>query len=370
VLPNDRDNDGIPDQREEQLLARFRPYFRFTKGENYRPSSAIWQLFGADLRTGGWTPQVGGRPPLTPGCGQPANDNEFRTDWRTVLTCTGGRSDLWRIQRQSGYHININDDRRSGGSWSGVQQSRTQPGLYGHVVPLGKFIKIEYWQFFGYSGVDITGWDHEGDWDTVQLLYDPATDRIRATTHYAHGDAIFFDLSLATSRKNLGNHMVMVSRKPSGLSLDQSTHALWNTADTFYEPRPGEDHVVVYVERNSHEFWPTSLGYAIGAGEHTGDCPCYLAPYDPGAPLNLGEADYPLTDEAHIILRFNGYWGAWHHFGLPPKYRVNNPPGPVLHNEWTWPRNSNLVYRIPLPEFSDELDPMVALAFGGTPKPA
>ncbi len=63
-------------------------------------------------------------------------------------------------------------------------------GLYGHVVRANQnyqrgkiqqeddtytYYKIEYWQFFGYNRVGVPGdfGDQEGDWATVQLLYDP-----------------------------------------------------------------------------------------------------------------------------------------------------------------------------------------------------
>src|SRR5690349_5319235 len=55
VATADRDGDGIPDVTEEMLLRRYRPYYRFSKGdggdETYRPADPIAQLSNAQLRT-------------------------------------------------------------------------------------------------------------------------------------------------------------------------------------------------------------------------------------------------------------------------------------------------------------------------------
>ena len=40
------------------------------------------------------------------------------------------------------------------------------------------FYKIEYWQFFGYSSNNkpLDQGDHEGDWDTLQVIFKPANE--------------------------------------------------------------------------------------------------------------------------------------------------------------------------------------------------
>jgi hypothetical protein len=103
----------------------------------------------------------------------------------------------------------------------------------------------------------------------------------------------------------------------------------------FYVDADGYVHVVVYIERDGHEFWPTEEGDVRGANEHNGKGLSYLVAYDNRRPLNLGEVDYPLSENAKIIMRFNGFWGCWH-------WAVgNNPPrSPSLHKYWTWPMGS------------------------------
>jgi len=46
----DLDHDSISDRKEEELLAKFRPYLLYTKGEDYPPCDAIWYVRHSSLK--------------------------------------------------------------------------------------------------------------------------------------------------------------------------------------------------------------------------------------------------------------------------------------------------------------------------------
>lgn len=339
----DKDEDGIDDAKEEELLKRFRPYYKFSKKgdkhENYRPSDAIYQLRWSQLKNSDWPP--GSEPDTVKNCGD-EKESYHITPPKRILDCLDGKLDLLKNSKKTSYYLNISDSKRKGPEWPDAIAHA--PGLYGHVVKSGNLIKIEYWQFFGYSGQDVTGGDHEGDWCTLQLYYDPATDKLVKTEHWAHGKGIAFDLTKTKNIVDLGNNFFEY-RGPNYNSDPGSLH--WDYKKAKEQPRypsgfqnntvrfykiNNELHPVVYIERDAHEFWPTEHGSFPFANEHNGNGTSYLVAYIPGK-INLGEIKNPLSEEAEIILRYNGFWGCYHHKGNDP------PPGPTLHCQWTFPSN-------------------------------
>jgi hypothetical protein len=108
---------------------------------------------------------------------------------------------------------------------------------------------------------------------------------------------------------------------------DEVAKAQNNLVRFFKDPQTREfSHPVVYIENGSHEFYPSENWTYYGSPNHNGKSYHYLT----STPPNLGEIDYPLheTDEADVVLWFNGYWGAYGNYNDPP-------PGPVLHKNWT-----------------------------------
>jgi hypothetical protein len=93
---------------------------------------------------------------------------------------------------------------------------------------------------------------------------------------------------------------------------------------------------VVYIEYGTHEYWPSEKWSYEYVPKHGGDSYKYLT----ANPQNLGEVEHPRINEAEIILRFNGYWGAYGNHNDPP-------PGPALHKTWVWPATSTLRCIIP-----------------------
>jgi len=350
----DNDHDGLDDELEEEMLRRYRPYYKFSlvpasgvrpeRRERYWPCDALEQVKRAQLMESDW--DAGGDAPRIVKIG-PAPHHLL--DPAKLLTCVDGRTDLTKTPQKTRYHLNVEDDARFG---PGPDEARAQaPGLYGHVVPLGGddegLIKIEYWQYFAYSGVDISGGDHEGDWCTVQLWFDPHAHKLVRTGHYAHGREMLFHLRYPPNPVAVPGEPGMVEYRGPNYSLNPGSlrydHAAFQDNTVRFVKDGDDEHVVVYIERDSHEFWPTDRGSYPFTNEHNGRGLSYLTAYE--HPLNLGEVEAPLSSEARVVLGYNGYWGCWHHPWNEP------PPGPALHREWAWPASSALKPRIPDVDF-------------------
>jgi len=344
AVSNDRDEDEISDKVEERLLERYRPFYKFSKKggkeENYRPTDALDQIRWGGLRDGDWYDGKFPRPETVKLCG--STDINLPRHLIDCLTVDGKKKlDILETPRKTKYYLNISDAKRGGADWNTAISNA--PGLYGHVVRAGTLIKIEYWQYFAYNGQDAVG-DHEGDWCTVQLFYDPLKDDLVQTCHWAHGKGISCDLRKTRNIIPLGDD-IFEYRGSNYHSDPGSLH--WDYGSGKEQPRYSYDyqdntvrffkknngmHVVVYLERDAHEFWPTENGSWPGANEHNGQGRSYLVAFIPEK-MNLGEIKNPLSDDAKIILRYNGYWGCYHHLGNSP------PPGPTLHCQWTFPAN-------------------------------
>jgi hypothetical protein len=208
--------------------------------------------------------------------------------------------------------------------------------------------KIEYYQFFGKNADHAFAnlGDHEGDWSMLTLVYEHATDRILAVSHWAHGYEMRFDLMQAgvqalpvtdpivgkeiqyTGLESVEQNFNILSVSLTGSHQDQPELAQTNTLYMAQDPVTGEySHPVAFVEFGSHEFWPTSHWGAEGAPAHPGDdaAHCYLTHNIP----NLGEIEHALGAEAAVLLGYSGSWGYINTDNDPP-------PGPSLHKAWNW----------------------------------
>ena len=369
----DSDRDGIPDKVEDGLLERFRPYYKFSmehdpsdwskyKHEPYPPTDPIWYIRHSELLD---VAEQGASPVIT--------NEALREDPLAILTAcqigaNWGSSDIHCNMKKTSYYLNIFDEYRKGYKdgdgydWPDIV-SLGNVGLYGHVVPYGEYYKIEYYQFFGYSGVAWAGYDwgeHEADWEiALQLFYDPRTDQLIRTVHAFHGKEASFDLRLTRESAMLEGGAIREFRGPNydtgsftvgsydGCTpSEQDPWKACNNLVRFYrDPVTGEySHPVVYVEHGYHGCWPSEHWSYYGAPKHGGDSWSYLT----STPPNLGEVEYPSrgVEGADIILRYNGRWGA---YGI----LTGKPPGPALHWEWIWPRNSVLRSLIPDDSFED-----------------
>ena len=212
-------------------MKRFRPYFLFSHDghdENYAPADARLYIQRSELRDSG--DEDGGKTTIAQaslaanpdGILFTASEPKFSPD------VTASTEDL-----PSFYHINpiehvpgLTKDNpgRHGNDWAEVLVNR-HVGLYGHVVPFmapgpyardgidaygvcpngttalptpppRQLYKIEYWQFFGYNEAEhaYIG-NHEGDWTSVQVIYDPQSDVATSVSHFAHGLQFRFDIT-------------------------------------------------------------------------------------------------------------------------------------------------------------------------------
>jgi len=372
----DDDGDGLDDNYEDSLLYKFRPYFLFSKDlvegrsteEHYNPTDVLWYLQHSELLAGGTedSPIILNNDIL--------NKDPMRLIQVYKNDSAYGWSDITKTYKKTYYHINPlaeahgvgHDPGRHGQPWGEILL-RKNLGLYGHVVRANRnynrgeiqredgtydYIKIEYWQFFGYNNANAVqdAGDHEGDWATIQLLYDPAQDKIVKVFHYAHGDEIQFDMTISGIGSTIVNKEWGRYKEFWGpnhnKSFDQAGATAQNNTVRFYlDPQTNEyTHPVVYIEYGTHEFWPTEHGAyrAYWQGIEIGQAPPHKGDdvnhrYLTEAPLNLGEVEgirFP-NIAAEIILKFNGFWGTYNHKNTPPH-------GPPLHTEWTWPAKSKI----------------------------
>jgi hypothetical protein len=356
----DDDHDMLDDNIEKRLLEKFRPFLKFSSGddgkEDFRPVDALYYI-----RNSGVCEDIPGW-----------DDDQLSSDPNSLLLISSRRnpsSDLRKNLTKTDYHLSPNDDARHGNSWGEILINKNF-GLFGHVVPVlldnvsgyvrqaqykgcpagsTLFYKIEYWQLFGFNNSEqLFGiGNHEGDWETVQLLVEAGTEKIKMVFHYAHGKEIRFNLAAALTNKVTTdqNGLVVLELTGTNFTLHPADMDINDDArDTDQGQNDnivrftgeGLTHPVVYLEHGSHEFFPSEnwrfgknqYGKRYFAPNHQGDqAESYLA----GTPPNLGEVGFPLAESpaAELILYYNGIWGCDENYNPPP-------PGPTLHYEWTY----------------------------------
>ena len=250
-------------------------------------------------------------------------------------------------------------------------------------------IKLEYWQFFGYSH-DSANFsalaDHEGDWCTVQLYVDagwwesPRPDRaILFVVHYLHGNQIGFNMGSADAvpvttvvpaRPQNDKRPIYTAQEFHGPHYGDSVEFYGTVAPAFPPNQTNQrfiaqnnilqlategpflaspvsglhgqpthpsisvsfQHPVVYVEWGGHEFWPTPAWSFYGASKHNGQG---QYSYFGSVPVDVSQVTTPPTqDDIALVTQFAGYWGAAHYLNEPPQ-------GAPLHCEWFWDPNSS-----------------------------
>lgn len=382
----DTDIDGIDDNLENKLLERFSPYYKFSYSrgsqEKYRPTDIMYYLRCSELNTSG---DESGKNTFLQNNQLAASPAEiFLGSFKNKPL---GNPMLTQHYHKTGYYLNPlervegiaeSQPGRRGNSWEEVLAKRNI-GLYGHVVPIklnsprdydrkrvlsgndagALYYKIEYWQFFGFNETGAGGaGNHEGDWTTVQLLFNPATDKAEAVFHYAHGKIefrFFLDATAsaveqvtppqATPQEWYKEFRGRNYNKYADLSTLKDKFSE-NTLRMLRDPVTHEfSHPFVYIEWGAHEFWPAETGFFPFVPTHSGTGYAYLT----AAPLNLGEVEFPGTlpgnrgIEAMIVSRYNGYWGS---LGGPPQ-------GPSLHYQWTWPATSSIRWQLTGDDLTD-----------------
>jgi hypothetical protein len=216
--------------------------------------------------------------------------------------------------------------------------------------------KIEYWQFFAFNNQDITilgmgsFGDHEGDWTSVQVWFDRELHRLAKIVYLIHGKDVTFDIpdKAPTTRSGFVDVKGAHYDPNVGNFFDEKERAKYDDNQAqFWVDEHGYRHVVVYIERGGHEFWPGAWGYGTPASVagitfhldgHNGQSVSYLVPDVMDRPFNVGEVAHPLTANARIVLEYDGHWGCTNTrdlFGHGPLRK--SPVGPSIHCEWRWP---------------------------------
>lgn len=350
----DKDNDQMDDREEQKLLEKYSPLFLFSKDkqeEIIRPTDPIWYIQHSNVRSSRAGPIA-------------ISNSSLQNSASNLIA---GDASLYNNSKKTDFRIDVAPQdalgffNGDGHDWPEIIHNGNI-GLFGHVTPIPNtpgLYKIEYWQFFGFDQATdgwpaflgaIFGWetatiggaagDHAGDWTTVQLIVHGddspngiTGDNIVSVMHYHHGDESRFDMA--------GPKIFRVLN----FSIKEFVHG--NSFDTEHtlQLAPNNQglyvHPVVYVEWGGHEFWPNVRGSETGAPNHNGEGKYFY--FGQNIP-NLGEVDFPLSENARVILGFNGYWGDFN-------VANNNPPGPSLHREWQWSQQSIIKGRIPVNDF-------------------
>ena len=334
----DADRDGIEDRLEDRLLSFFRPYYLFARGEKYLPSDPLYQVRHARVLMA--NPLAAAQsafdsPIVVENCRGLSNDPG------RILSCTQPPADLRRTRGAMTVALDLDDSLRSdpgNGRKKDWQYLAANPaGLYGHVVPTedGRY-KIEYWQFFPYSGTAEKG--VEGDWKVLELWYNPSTQLLEKICYPIGNKKSCIDLTQSRPVA-IGSNLYEYrgpnySAAPAPISATEGSllpAAYQNNAARFYRSEDGSMHPMIYLQRGTHDFWPTPVGSIEGQrSAHQGNGPAYLTDWG-DLSINLGELNHPnpdASDPQGIVLRYAGTWGRNSFETMRRAY------GPPLHCEW------------------------------------
>ena len=338
-VDHDKDKDGLDDDLEQRLLARFRPFYVFSEGEDFRPTDPLRFIRDGNLLAA-----------HDQSSDKIVANSTLKLDPDAILTWTQklGASSFQRTHCKTPYAINPSDADQPGESWDAVKTQRNV-GLYGHVARdriSPNLVDIEYWQFYGFNYASWTKvGDHQGDWENIVVTVDPThEDKFVAVTHYVHGKPItFHSFPSDTPISDVsGKRITLLGPNRLELNLDLDAHndedlALMQDVIIELECDGGAcTHPVVYIERGTHASWPLTGWKFIAVPKHDGKGVSFLT----SIPPNLGEPDHPFptTPHAGTILNFSGYWGAWSR-GLPGFVDTSSPHGPALHKLFARPSN-------------------------------
>jgi hypothetical protein len=260
------------------------------------------------------------------------------------------------------YCLGVAPSRRAGVP---LDQARAEAtGFFGHVVQdsVGGHpaYRIEYWQYWAFNNQDIdflgddAFGDHEGDITGVQVWLDRTTHTLAKVQYLIHGFRVVFHIPLGPPACT--NCFVTVR----GAHYDPNVGNFFDAGERpkyddneaeFFVDQAGYRHVVVYVERGAHEYWPGAWGRAwidvapyvtIDINPHNGRGMGWLVPDVGDRPLNWGEVEHPLVADARVALGYDGFWGCTNNssdwFGLAPSRR--SPTAFSIHCEWRWPDRS------------------------------
>jgi len=271
VRAADLDGDGLDDDLEDDLLARYAPVVLLHATEPARPGSTDWLLARADLE-----PAPGPR--------------------RRVLAASILGVLAWpKPVEDPAARIHPNAQARAG------SRDPADWIAYGHAYPAaGGGVLLQYWFFYPFN--DAYGvFDHEGDWEHVTVRLDAALspEGVHYAAHVDSHPGVFVRWS-ALSRE--GEHPIVLSAR--------GTHASYAAvADVPFFDR---------VCPTSDPARAAELGCLVWRTSDAGS----------GGVVNLGERAAPRVP----FLVWPGRWGSTGRLGLDS--RTDPPRGPAFQLGW------------------------------------
>lgn len=271
VRAADGDADGIDDDVEDALLARYAPVVLLHPTEPALPASTDWLIARAELE-----PAPGPRPRVL------AASVLGLLAWPKPVEDPAARLHPRRADRAGS---------RDPADWV----------VYGHAFPAdGGGVVLQYWFFYAFN--DAYGvFDHEGDWEHVSVKLGPSLRPEGAwyARHYDSHPGVWFDWG-TLSRE--GDHPVVLSGR--------GTHASYAST--------GE---VPDWERTCETTWPAAAA-AGGCGVwRTWDAAA-------GGVVNVGERSQPRVP----FIAWPGRWGSTGRLGGDS--RDGPPRGPAFQQGW------------------------------------
>jgi hypothetical protein len=267
----DLDKDGIDDDLEDALLARYAPLVLLHPTEAALPASTGWLLARSDLE-----PAPGPRQQIL------AASVLGLVRWPKPVEDPAAR-------------LHLKDGARVG------SPDPTQWTVYGHAFPAeGGGILLQYWFFYAFN--DAYGaFDHEGDWEHITVKLGPSLSpegAFYARHHDSHPGPWFAWAELARE----GEHPVVLAGR--------GTHASYASVDD-----------VPLYERTCGTTWP--------AAASAGGCTVWRTwSAMTGGVVNVGERGAPRVP----FLAWPGRWGATGRFGMDS--RSASPRGPAFQEGW------------------------------------
>jgi hypothetical protein len=234
------------------------------------------------------------------------------------------------------------------------------------------------------AGIIGEAYDHEGDIDQIELVYDKNADQIIRAAFSDHGEImIAYDLSNRTVTESFSQQGIIATGNIKGTVdvqllgsdraspdpahpipisvpakkvvvvsryIDRGHYIDLGILDTFgiaqsryfYEPEHDNnyvffvadpvtgrfEHIVAYIEWGSHEMYAAPDGLVACLPNHSGNGSSFL----PAKVTYLGTMDQLLNNDPRFaqnapFVFFNGKWG--------------DPAPPIMHNEWYYPHNRN-----------------------------
>jgi len=267
----DLDADGLDDDLEDALLARFAPIVLLHPTEPARPGSTDWLLARADLE-----PAPGPRP-------------------RVLAASILGVLAWPKPVENPAARLHPRAQARTGSA------NPADWVVYGHAYPAaGGGVLLQYWFFYPFN--DAYGvFDHEGDWEhvTVRLGSALTPEGVHFAAHFDSHPGAFVRWS-TVSRD--GEHPVVLSAR--------GTHAS-------------------YAAQRDVPFWERVCGVGDPARAAEAGCPVWrTSGPESGGIVNLGERGAPRVP----FLAWPGRWGSTGRLGMDS--RTDPPRGPGFQLGW------------------------------------